>query len=308
MTAHDPNTEILLNGLDGGNPLGFLAAVGTAVILRDIFPQARLGWRQTAGGWRPFLRGCSDEKESLASNLAAALQNASTDVFDIDKRMPFDAAAFSNKLRDAQRRSSMSDRRDADFLAGFGTELYPNEKNGQFQDSRFRMVRSGDNNGQGLPFYAKEIRAATTPAHIRRALFQTWDYRDEGYSLRWDPIEDQRYALRWGNPSKSKSGTMLAANALAVEALRCFPVFITLGKQAQTTGFQSTGLREISFVWPIWTPPVDTDTLRSLLALSDLGKDPLPRGDLAKMGIKEVYSSRRVQNQYYNNFLPAQPL
>ena len=311
MTAHDPNTEILLNGLDGGNPLGFLAAVGTAVILRDIFPQARLGWRwrQTAGGWRPFLLGCGDDEEALASDLAAALQNASTAVFDINKRMPFDAAEFSRALRDAQRRSSMSDRRDADFLAGFGTEIYPDEKTSQFQDSRFRMVRSGDNNGQGLPFYAKAIRAATTPAHIRRALFQTWDYRDEGYSLRWDPIEDQRYALRWGNPSKSKSGTMLAANALAVEALRCFPVFISSGKQAQTTGFQRTGPREISFVWPVWTPPVDTDALRSLLALSDLGKDPLPRGDLAKMGIEEVYSSRRVaQNQYYSNFLPAQPL
>lgn len=309
MTAHDPDTEILLNGLDGGNPLGFLAAVGTAVILQGRFSQALFGWRQTAGSWRPLLRGCGDDQEALASNLAAALQNASTAVFDIDKRMPFDAAEFSRALRDAQRRSSMSGRRDADFLAGFGTELYPDEKAGQFQDSRFRMVRSGDAAGQGLPFYAKEIRAATTPAHVRRALFQTWDYRDEGYSLRWDPIEDQRYALRWGNPSKSKSGTMLAANALAVEALRCFPVFISSGKQAQTTGFQRTGPREISFVWPIWTPPVDTDALRSLLALSDLGKDPLPRGDLAKMGIEEVYSSRRVaQNQYYSNFLPAQPL
>lgn len=304
MTAHDPDTEILLNGPDGGNPLGFLAAVGTAAVLQDIFPATRLGWRQTAGGWRPLLRGCGNEEGALADNLCAALQNASTAVFDIDKRMPFDAADFSRALRDAQRRSSMTDRRDADFLAGFGTELYPNEKTGQFQDSRFRMVRSGDNNGQGLPFYAKEIRAATTSAHIRRALFQTWDYRKERYSLRWDPIEDRRYALRWGNPSNSKPETMLAANALAVEALRCFPVFITSGKQAQTTGFQRIGPRGISFVWPIWTPPVDTHTMRSLLALSDLDRD-----HLARMGIEEVYCSRRVaQNQYYSNFLPAQPL
>lgn len=313
MTAHDPDTEILLNGPDGGNPLGFLAAVGTAAVLQGIVPAARLGWQQTAGGWRPLLRGCGNEEGALADNLCAALQNASKAVFDIDKRMPFEAADFSRALRDAQRRSSMTDRRDADFLAGFGTELYPDEKTGQFQDSRFRMVRSGDSAGQGLPSYAKAIRRATTPAHIRRALFRAWDYRDTGYnSLRWDPIEDRRYALRWWNPSnrnKSKSETMLAANALAVEALRCFPVFIAAGKQAQTTGFQRIGPRGISFVWPIWTPPVDTDTLRSLLALSDLGKDPLPRCDLARMGIKEVYCSRRIaQNQYYSNFLPAQPL
>ena len=309
MTAHDASAKLLLGGLDGGNPLGFLAAVGTAVILQDMFPEVRLGWRQTPSGRRPLLHGCGNDQRELADKLAAALQGASSAALDIDNRMPFDAGEFSCELGDVQRRSSLADRRDADFLSGFGTELYPDKKTGQFQDSRFRMVRSGDSAGQGLPFYAKEIRKATAPAHIRRALFHAWDYRDEGYSLRWDPIEDRRYALRWGNPSKSKSGTMFAANALAVEALRCFPVFIPSGKQAQTTGFQRTEPREIAFVWPVWTPPVNMDTLRSLLALSDLGKEPLPRGDLAKIGIDEVYCSRRVaQNQYYSNFLPAQPL
>ncbi len=311
MTASNANPGILLTGLDGGNPLGFLAAVGAAVVSQDAFPETRLGWKLTAGGWRPLLHGCGKDEQELEDKLLAALQKAPTAVFDIDNRMPFEADRFSRALGDAQRRSSMTDRRDADLLCGFGTDLYP-DKEGKFQDSRFRMVRSGDAAGQGLPFYAKAIRKKTTLDCMRRALFRAWDYRDEGYSLRWDPIEDRRYALRWRDPSKSKAsdgpGSMLAANALAVEALRWFPTLLSYGKQAHTTGFLRSGRREI-FVWPIWTPMVKMDSLRSLLALSDLGKDPLPRSSLSRRGIAEVYCSRRVpQNQYYSNFLPAQPL
>ena len=302
MTANESTPGLLLNGLDGSNPLGFLAAIGTAVVLQDVFSAIRLGWEQTEGGWRPFLAGCGDDEQEFSEKLAEALKDASMTVFDVDNRMPFDAEKFSRKLRDVQCYSSIADRRDSDFLSSFGTELYPNEKNGQFQDSRFRMVRSGDSAGQGLPFYAKEMRKKVGIDHIQRTLFHAWDYQDTGYSLRWDPIEDQRYALRWRDPSKSSQGTMLAANSLAVEALQWFPVML-VGNQAQTTGFQRVGQREIHFVWPIWSPLVGIDTVRSLLALPDLGKD------LDQRGIEEVYRSQRIrQNQYYSNFSPAESL
>ena len=308
MTANGSTSGLQLNGLDGSNPLGFLAAIGTAVVLQDVFPEIRLGWEQIAGGWRPSLAGCGDDEQEFAEKLSEALKDASMTVFDVDNKMPFDAEKFSRKLLDVQCCSSITDRRDADFLSSFGTELYPDKKNGQFQDSRFRMVRSGDSAGQGLPFYAKEMRKKVDIDHIQRALFHTWDYQDTGYSLRWDPIEDQRYALRWRDPSKSSQGTMLAANSLAIEALQWFPVVMPVGNQAQTTGFQRFRWRETYFVWPIWTPMVGMKTVRSLLALDDLCKDPVPRSSLVKRGIEEVYRSQRIQqNQYYSNFLVAVP-
>lgn len=307
MTAHGSTPELLLNGLDGSNPLGFLAAIGTAVVLSDVFPTIRLGWEPAEGGWRPSLAGCGDDEQEFLDKLSKALTGASMTVFDIDDRMPFDAEIFSQKLRDAQFCSSADDRRAADFLCSFGTELYPDEKNGQFQDSRFRMVRSGDSAGQGLPFYAKKIRKKVDIGHIQRTLFDAWDYQDTGYSLRWDPIEDQRYALRWRDPSKSSQGTMLAANSLAVEALQWFPTLL-IGNQARTTGFQRLSRRETCFVWPIWTPKVSMETVRSLLALDDLSKDPVPRSSLVKRGIEEIYRCQRIQqNQYYSNFLAAIP-
>ena len=307
MTTNGSTSGLLLNGLDGSNPLGFLAAIGTAVVLQNVFPEIRLGWEQTEGGWRPFLAGCGDDEQEFSEKLAEALKDASMTVFDVDNRMPFDAEKFSRKLRDVQCYSSIADRRDSDFLSSFGTELYPNEKNGQFQDSRFRMVRSGDSAGQGLPFYAKEMRKKVGIDHIQRTLFHAWDYQDTGYSLRWDPIEDQRYALRWRDPSKSSQGTMLAANSLAVEALQWFPTLL-IGSQARTTGFQRLGRRDTYFVWPIWTPMLGMETVRSLLALDDLCREPVPRSSLVRRGIEEVYRSQRIQqNQYYSNFLAAIP-
>ncbi len=307
MTGSELPPGLLLKGIDGSNPLGFLAAIGTAVVSQDVFPEIRLGWEQTEGGWRPSLADCGDDEQEFSKKLSETLKDASMNVFDVDNRLPFDVEQFSRKLQDVQRCSSIADRRDADFLSSFGTELYPNKQRGQFQDSRFRMVRSGDSAGQGLPFYTKEIRKKVGIEHIQRTLFHAWDYQDTGYSLCWDPIEDQRYALRWRDPSKSSQGTMLAANSLAVEALRWLPV-MPVGNQAQTTGFQRVGRREFYFVWPIWTPLVGMETVRSLLALDDLYKEPVPRLSLLKRGIEEIYRSQRIQqNQYYSKFLTAVP-
>ena len=308
-TQEQSNTGLLLPGLDGANPLAFLAALGVVSAVKGMFPEVRLGWRQTNHGWRPSMQGCTEDKDRFSEQLNEALQSASMTVFGTDKKMPFAVEKFSNALLDAQTRSSIANRRDADFLAGFGVESYPDKKANIFQDSHLRMVRSGDSSGQGLPFYAQAIRQATTLNHIQRALFHPWDYRDKDvtYSLRWDPQEDQRYALRADDPSKSKGGSMLAANALAIEALRCFPVF-SVGGKARTTGFQVSAKGEIYFVWPIWTPMVGADTIQSLLTLPDFGTDPLPRSSLARMGVEEVYRSQRIRpNQYYANFSPSVP-
>ena len=53
---------------------------------------------------------------------------------------------------------------------------------------------------------------------------------------------------------------------------------------------------------------VGMETVRSLLALDDLSKEPVPRSSLVKRGIEEVYRSQRIQQtQYYSNFLAAVP-
>lgn len=309
MMISEDNTDLLLYGLDGSNPLGFLAAVGVAIVAEGCWPGLRFGWRQTGRGWRPSLQGCGSDERSFSERILETLRSAPTTVFDIDNKMPFDAGKFSEALRGAQERSLAVDRRNVDLLAGMGTEIYPDRRNGQFQDSKLRMVRSGDSAGQGLPFYAKANLEKLNVERVQLTLFDVWDYRDDGYNLRWDPLGDQRYALRWRDPSKSKladgPGMMLAADCLAIEALRWFPT-LPVGRRAETSGFQRKSRREIYFVWPIWTPMLSTGTVRSLMVLPDLAHDPVDHGSLARRGIQDVYRSQRIQqNQYYSNFLPA---
>ena len=322
MTPRSSDQGLVLSGLDGGNPLGFLAAVGTLLILSDRDDGAadvpRLGWRETPAGWRPVLAGCGEHKTLLCDALHRRLSDGSDEILDIGKmragkkesnKFPFDADRFAKVLDEWA--SGGAARRDADFLAGFGTELYPDPKKDEFQCTSFKMVRSGDSNRQGMLHYAKVLRKKVDRSALERTLFENWDYGDEDYSLRWDPIENQPYALRWRDPSRSTladgPGTMRAANCLAFEALRCMPC-LTIGTKAHTTGFRDTDDRR-TFVWPIWTPCVNADTMRSLLSLGDLHKTPLWRSTLEARGIEEVYGATVMRpNQYYSNFAPAEPV
>ena len=318
MTTSD-ECGLVLGGLDGGNPLGFLAAMGVLCVLGDVNNVARMAWRATQDGWRPLLTGFGHDQDELCSVLQTSLKEASTALFDIGKaqegkkesnKFPFAADRLLSALKAAVGRTHAEDRREVDLLAAIGTELHP-DTNGAFRCTNFKMVRSGDSNSQGMLFYAKVLRENLDGRMLDRTLFHAWDYMDGGYSLRWDPIEDQRYALRWRDPSKSDTtggpGTMIAANCLAVEGLRCFPVMPT-ATRVRTTGFREVQ-RRTAFAWPIWTAPLAVETARSLLSLPDLDKTPLDRAALVSRGVEEVYGVQLVRpNKYYSNFSPALPI
>lgn len=302
-------SPLILNGIDGGNPLGFLSALGTAILTRSVCRDTRFSWCLEDGAWRPALQGCGTDTAWFIEQLLGAVKAASMAPFEIDNKLPFPVELFEHGLKEAQRTASPTDRRMADFLVAFGSEVNPDKD--VFRDSRFRMVRSGDSAGQGLPSYARAIRDATNYAALERTLFVPWNYQDDGFSLRWDPIEDQRYALRWRNPSKSNRkdgpGTMIGANSLAVEALQWYPTMFQ-GNRLATTGFHRDSGNRVWFTWPIWDQSISLDTVRSLLALSDLHSTQPPRTQLAKRGIVEIYHSQRIQqSQYYSNFTSARP-
>ncbi|MCY4165772.1 MAG: hypothetical protein OXF03_06460 [Gammaproteobacteria bacterium] len=312
---------IALNGLDGSNPLGFLAAVGLLRTLSDIeHLPVRMAWRSLEEGWRPILYGLRGDRALLCKKLLEAIGAFSSAVLDIGKELdnnkesnkfPFDSRRFRAALKSAADQPRAEGRREIDLLAGLGTDLPLDKKGGLFRCTELKMVRSGDSNRQGMLWYAKSIQANVDERMIERALFFSWDYKDEGYSLRWDPLEDQRYALRWRDPKKSTladgPATMMAANCLAVEALRCFPVMPS-GDSVQTTGFLKKG-RQKRFIWPIWMPPLDIEIVRSLLSFPLLHKTPLPRAELAAKGIADAYSALLNRpNKYYSNFAPALPI
>lgn len=302
---------LLLTGLDGSNPLAFLGLLGVGLLSQHFCPGARISWVKAEGAWRPQLHGFDGNADDLLTGLHETLAATSSEPFEIDKKLPYSREALRGAMRQSQREADPEDRRAADLLAGLGSDAYADEK-GVFSETALRMVRSGDSAGQGLPAYALAIRQGVTVDHLRAALFSVWLYEDDGFSLRWDPVEDQRYALRWHDPSsqsnrKHSLRTMRGANALALEALALLPV------QPQTHGVATTAFARLErrrdfFTWPIWDARITLDTIRSLLAGADLTEKSPDREVLRAKGVIEVYRCERIApNQYYKNFTPAYP-
>jgi hypothetical protein len=361
--------ELELTALDGANPLGFLAALGTLAVLSETDPTLKLGWRARAR-WEPFLASPApfDQSELLA-RLARRLQGqpvgataerkreASQERLDTAKRRLKDATEalkalrLTGKLLKAERarvvepirqrfdrrRSIVLARRkvavpspelsigkkidlSADefrstaesllkdaglrsssiaMLAGFATESCDEKK---CPRTLFDFI---DSSGQ-LAFLeaALQLMREATPERLESTLFRRWKRTDERYSLRFDPVEDRRYALLDRNPtaSNNKSTSEWMANLLAYRALSLFPCVIT------QRGSETTGWAELSkawcFTWPIWAPPLSVETIRTLLGSRELA-NLAPSYSLRRIGVETVFRARRVANGDYVNFSPS---
>jgi hypothetical protein len=194
------------------------------------------------------------------------------------------------------------------LAAAFGCDTV-SDRNGNIVDTALRTM-----SGAGHQHFLKtmrEVLKGSTTEHISKTLFAPWNYDDplQGFSLRFDPQDDKRYALRWrnpsGDPSRTDRGNMLAANALAVLGL---PLCVTVPLQGslETTGFRGRRSTDCFWTWPIWNAPLPLDIVASLVALEELQKDEPPRASLAARGVVEIFRSRRVTAGKFRNFTPAQ--
>jgi len=310
MSDSSPQHELVLTGLDGANPLGFLAALGTLRTLAMGCPNPipRMSWR-SAGGWRPTLHSTFTDSESLVTALANLLQptNAALKVAD-DPAMPVET--YRGKANDFR----VNDRTAADLLAALASDAVTrtNSKKQQIcQDTAFRTMRGAGH--QHLLKFARNICTACDAKRLRHALFETWRYDDpvQNHTLRWDPLDDVRYALRWRNPSgdpaRRKRGSVYGANRLAIEALplfTCVPHSTTLG----TVGFVKDRRAGVWFRWPIWKWPLSLHAVRSLLTLPAVLSSNADTNVLRGRGVIGRFESRRVTVGRFRCFSPARPV
>lgn len=300
----------LLRGLDAANPLAYLAAMGVLRVLSATVPRhierPRMAWQVEAGAWRPWMTGVpAADTHSFAFKIDAACRELKTEQAippSDDLNVPTkDYRAFARAAADAAiARLPVP----AEFAAALACDA-PENDDGSVQDTALRTM-----SGAGHQHFLKTMRnlvSDTTPDHIHKALFQVWDHDDpmRNMSLRWDPSDDNRYALRWsdpsGDPSRQVRGAMWGANRLAIEALPLLPVMPTSG-QLETVGFRTAGARGTFWTWPVWEPPLDIDTVRSLLALAELQQDVLARSALQARGVGEVFRSQRLTVGKFRNF------
>ncbi len=305
--ATEQRHGLLLPGIDGSNPLGFLAALGVLKALTDWNSNDRvtLMWDRYGGTWSPRLFNHAASASELVAQLDVALKQAHSDIWSLDAKLPFDASRLRLAARAAVNQSRTEMREQVDMIAGIGAESVEDDA-GQFGDTQLRMVRSGDSAGNGLLAYARRICEATTRDDLEHALFESWTLMDSECALRWDPSEYHGYALQWVDPSKEKTGSSRGGNRLALMAIAMLPTVPT-SSGAKTIGFTEIGRKRTWFSWPIWKKAVSLDVVRSLLSFSDLHEPKPDREKMEQMEIEAIFRCERIMtSKYYRNFTPAQ--
>lgn len=372
--------ELELSALDGSNPLGFLAALGTLAVLSETDPQLKLGWHAGAR-WTPFLTSPTPLCETeILQRLVSRLRGNTVDVENEKIR---DAAqrrfaAAKTQLRNAEKelkqlnpprkereaarnrivapaslafaaarterlvalknavpspelalgdkpdctieefrqhasaicaQSNPAQRNAVDLLVAFGVETSDGDED-CIEPTPLCFV-----NGSGKQWFLATVRQLMTrkdptkqePAppqcvtekSLHNCLFKSWAYSDEGLSMRWDPAEDVRYALRFDNPGPIRAYTVWMANLLAYFALGCFPCAAL--SHGTATACWTASTESAAFRWPVWEQPLKMDAVRSLLthrafAAPDYEADRKSlRDELRARGVAAIFCAQRIQ-------------
>lgn len=327
-------STLLLPGPDGGNPLGFLTALGTLRVATLLWPERdpRMGWTRHGTGWRPVLETeVQIGPDDLVTGLHGYLRSGQRPGKEGDPKpeVSFSHLTFDKNTTKIEQQdfaelaaeaaeTALTDPGPAAFLAAIACDGCVAD-DGFVEDTALRtMSGSGHQHFLGTML---NLVGEVEPDHVRSSLLEPWRYQDpsKSLSMRWDPNDLSRYALRWNDPSSTSTraaGSMLGANRLAVEAVPLFPtapVFRRGRPTLATTGFDMR--REPLWTWPIWTVALTVRTCASLLAhplLQAVGDPDRTASDregarenLRRMGMAEIFQSRRVSEGYYRNFTPG---
>ena len=298
--------KVELKGLDGGNLLGYLAALGTLRVLALSDPDGciRMSWTRQ-GAWVPVLVSARlNDAEGVVRALEALVCGERTinRAWTIGNDLTLSREEFAACLA----RDRDCDSQEPEFLAAFGSEaIGSGPRRERMSDTEFRTI-SGAGHQHFLGFM-RELAKDTTREQIRTALFELWDYSDDRPSMRWDPADYRPHALRAEDPSGDPIRTMKGANRLAVEALPLFPTVACDERRVRTIGFgDRDGRTEVSL--PIWSEPLELHTVKALLASGEIQQDKPDRPLMARRKIVQLFRVRRFTDGKYRNFTPARAL
>lgn len=298
-------SRLQLVGVDGSNPLGFLAALG----LLRVVPDARLGFFDD-GSFRAFVDGFGKSEVDLARVIAADAEAAATEsapwrfkytksatkkqgpqvVADLKPR-PEDFKKFLVTCTDAW---LAGDDEAAGYAAAYATDIAVDGK-GNTKPTAFHFTAAH----QTFLGAVESIRAAVTQEWVETSLLRGHGARP-GSNLRWDPGAERNWALMARNPNDDGTCVDAPLEWLAFRGLPLLPSF-PRGARIITTAVLGRG-DDMTFVWPLWSPPASLQTVRSVLHLDWTGG----ARDRGERGVFAVCRSAiRRTSQGYGNFGPS---
>lgn len=247
-------TTTHLPGLQGANPLGFLAALGAQVALALEREQPCLWWTDDV------------VPHAVVDVEMERIVDQSMDVFArwsssraLNPPMP---DRDDLKLTSSEIRTYLEYARD-DPAANLATALVAEDS----LDGKFKAKPSGLYFAAGQQKFLDAVRTilrSVSCEDIASSLSGPWPYGSELPSLGWDLADDRQYALRAKNPSPEKKRTNPGAEALALLGLSLHPVF--RGNDGTLTQGCSGAWKSASYSWPLWSKAASPNAVKSLLA------------------------------------------
>lgn len=256
-------SETHLTGLEGTNPLAFLAALGVQVAFASETQQPRLWWSSDITP-----HAVVDGDYTIERIFEHSLQ-----VFNEWRTSPVLTPSLPDgspmkkgdelKLASPDIRTFLAQARQADSAGTLSTALV--------------AEGSLDNNGAAKPtdlyftagqqkFLAmvRKVFEGVTHDDLYFGLQGPWKYASKLPSLMWDVSDDRVYALTSTDPSKDKKLTNPGPEALAVLGLSLHPVFA--GRDRTLTQGCSGSWKYGNYSWPLWSKPASPHMVKSLLA------------------------------------------
>jgi hypothetical protein len=322
---------ITLTGLDGANPLAFLAALGVLRVLhhrarQHCRPLPKLSWTNE-GCWRPVIHGSPsidaiigeilEDKDTWQTDPAFLLAYDETGENLVDPRKAKEKITRDLKPKPSAMRAFLENlaggavfeqtstellllRRALDTAAAYGSEIVQDRTKGCTKPTAFHFTAGQ----QQFMKAVSELQARVTASDLQEALAGPWRRESTLPNMSWDATNSRFYALRAKNPATDKKTTIAGADWLAFIGLGTMPSF-PRGTGLVTTGIKG-GWKDSTFTWAVWENPVAWRVASSIVRISDLAR--LAPGARRVRSIGTVFSARifRLDPGGYGIFGPAE--
>jgi hypothetical protein len=309
-------TRTKLKGLNGSNPLGFMASVGLLRLLerdRQVGGCARLGFTDD-GAFHAWVE-CDPDLDiaDLVARDAAGAAGPQPWRLEYEKKekrgikivadLKPPPAYFSKFLALAITEWSAGHSERADYAAAYGTDVARDGK----QNTKPTAFHFTAANQQFLGT-VEETRTLVTKASTKRSLHLPGQ-TEPGPNLRWDPDAERSRALMGVNPNDKGTVVNAPLEWLAFRGLPAFPC-VPIGLRIKTCCVTGRRQNELQFHWPLWSCGASYATVRSLLVLTvawtqarDTQRSIEGRNE---RGVLAVCTSKiRRSAQGFGNFGPA---
>ena len=300
-------SRIVLSGISGASPLGFLASIGLLRLLHRQSNAARLGFLSD-GSFCPFVEGAASNLADLVAEDASRSagkqpwsleyekkeQRRGREVIKVVADLKAPPPAFNRFLLACVEEWSRGESEAVAYGAAFGTDVAL-DGNGNTKPTALHFTAAN----QRFLETVESIRASVTTEWVEQSLFEGHAARP-GSNLRWDPSSERSWALMANNPNDDGTSVDSPAEWLAFRGLPLFPT-VPRGSRISTTAVSGRG-DDMRMTWPLWSVPVSLETTRSVLQMAWTGAALERR----RRGVFAVCTSAiRRTSQGFGNFGPA---